>query len=204
MNDMLAGFSVASGEQVMAQVPMFAIVSASRPWVEANFKETDLTHVRPGQVATVVLAGMGGPTMLAILAADGERTRGTRRFVLQPNFGHEGLRRGLGGLGLGLVDEQLVVERGRFYAILVAEPGGVGGELGDLEGLVGPHLLARGGPVLARYLEQELRRCGVEAAGLGSATPGRDPGRARALSRRRELLAEALVKTRRQGHPGPA
>ena len=163
-----------------------------------------LATLAAGEVATVVIAGMGGPTMLAILAADGERTRGTRRFVLQPNFGHEGLRRGLGGLGLGLVDEQLVVERGRFYAILVAEPGGVGGELGDLEGLVGPHLLARGGPVLARYLEQELRRCEVEAAGLGSATPGRDPGRARALSRRRELLAEALVKTRGQGHPGPA
>ena len=43
------------GEQVRAQVPMFAIVSSTRPWVEANFKETDLTHVRPGQIATVVL-----------------------------------------------------------------------------------------------------------------------------------------------------
>lgn len=43
------------GEQARAQVPMFAIVSSTRPWVEANFKETDLTHVRPGQIATVVL-----------------------------------------------------------------------------------------------------------------------------------------------------
>lgn len=43
------------GEQVKAATPLFAIVSDTRPWVEANFKETELTHVRPGQTATVVL-----------------------------------------------------------------------------------------------------------------------------------------------------
>jgi membrane fusion protein (multidrug efflux system) len=43
------------GEQVKAATPLFAIVSDSRPWVEANFKETELTHVRAGQRATIVL-----------------------------------------------------------------------------------------------------------------------------------------------------
>jgi membrane fusion protein, multidrug efflux system len=43
------------GEQVRAATPLFALVVLSRPWVEANFKETDLTHVRVGQKATVVL-----------------------------------------------------------------------------------------------------------------------------------------------------
>jgi membrane fusion protein, multidrug efflux system len=43
------------GEQVKPQTALFAVVSARRPWVEANFKETDLTFVRPGQKATVVL-----------------------------------------------------------------------------------------------------------------------------------------------------
>ncbi|CAN5612659.1 HlyD family secretion protein [soil metagenome] len=43
------------GEQVRAATPLFALVSASRPWVEANFKETELTHVKVGQKATVVL-----------------------------------------------------------------------------------------------------------------------------------------------------
>jgi membrane fusion protein, multidrug efflux system len=43
------------GEQVRTATPLFAIVSDTRPWVEANFKETELTHVRPGQSATVVL-----------------------------------------------------------------------------------------------------------------------------------------------------
>ncbi len=43
------------GEQVKAATPLFAIVRDSRPWVEANFKETELTWVRPGQSATVTL-----------------------------------------------------------------------------------------------------------------------------------------------------
>jgi membrane fusion protein, multidrug efflux system len=43
------------GEQIKAATPLFAIVKDSRPWIEANFKETELTWVRPGQTATVVL-----------------------------------------------------------------------------------------------------------------------------------------------------
>jgi membrane fusion protein (multidrug efflux system) len=43
------------GEQVRAATPLFAIVSDAPPWVEANFKETELTYVRPGQTATIVL-----------------------------------------------------------------------------------------------------------------------------------------------------
>lgn len=43
------------GEQIRAATPLFAIVRDTRPWVEANFKETELTWVRPGQTATVIL-----------------------------------------------------------------------------------------------------------------------------------------------------
>jgi membrane fusion protein (multidrug efflux system) len=43
------------GEQVKAATPLFVLVAKTRPWVEANMKETDLTHVKPGQKATVVL-----------------------------------------------------------------------------------------------------------------------------------------------------
>jgi membrane fusion protein, multidrug efflux system len=43
------------GEQIRAATPLFALVADTRPWVEANFKETELTHVRKGQIAQVVL-----------------------------------------------------------------------------------------------------------------------------------------------------
>ena len=38
-------------EQVKAQTPLFALVTDRRPWLEANFKETDLTHVTAGPVS---------------------------------------------------------------------------------------------------------------------------------------------------------
>ena len=40
------------GDHVNAATPLFALMSSSDMWVEANFKETDLTHMRPGQKAT--------------------------------------------------------------------------------------------------------------------------------------------------------
>jgi membrane fusion protein (multidrug efflux system) len=43
------------GDQLKSATPIFVIVAASRPWVEANMKETDLTHVVAGQKARVVL-----------------------------------------------------------------------------------------------------------------------------------------------------
>ncbi len=43
------------GEQVRAMTPLFVVVAKTRPWVEANMKETDLTYVEPGQKARVVL-----------------------------------------------------------------------------------------------------------------------------------------------------
>ena len=43
------------GEQVRAMTPLFVVVAKTRPWVEANMKETDLTYVQPGQKAEVVL-----------------------------------------------------------------------------------------------------------------------------------------------------
>jgi len=43
------------GEQVKAATPLFVIVANTRPWVEANLKETTLTHITVGQRARVVL-----------------------------------------------------------------------------------------------------------------------------------------------------
>ena len=40
------------GSYVTASTPVFSMIS-DRIWVEANFKETELTHMRPGQDATV-------------------------------------------------------------------------------------------------------------------------------------------------------
>ncbi len=44
-----------AGEYVESGKPVFSIIAERQPWVEANLKETELTHVRVGQKATIVV-----------------------------------------------------------------------------------------------------------------------------------------------------
>ncbi len=48
------------GDYVNAGVPVFSLVAVDEIWVEANFKETDLTHIRPGQRAAVDIDAYSG------------------------------------------------------------------------------------------------------------------------------------------------
>ena len=50
------------GDYINAVVPLFALVSQTNMWVEANFKETDLAHMRPGQKATFTVDAFPGTT----------------------------------------------------------------------------------------------------------------------------------------------
>jgi membrane fusion protein, multidrug efflux system len=48
------------GDYINAVVPQFALVSQKDMWVEANFKETDLSYMRPGQQATFTVDAFPG------------------------------------------------------------------------------------------------------------------------------------------------
>ncbi|HVW70254.1 MAG TPA: HlyD family secretion protein [Steroidobacteraceae bacterium] len=50
------------GDYINAVVPVFALVARKDMWVEANFKETDLEHMRPGQKATFTVDAFPGTT----------------------------------------------------------------------------------------------------------------------------------------------
>ena len=46
--------SVQPGAQISTTTPLMAVVPANNLWVDANFKETQLAHMRIGQTATIV------------------------------------------------------------------------------------------------------------------------------------------------------
>ena len=71
------------GEQVKAATPLFSLVVLSRPWVEANYKETELTHVKVGQKATVVLDTYPGVTWEALVESVSPAT-GAEFAILPP------------------------------------------------------------------------------------------------------------------------
>jgi membrane fusion protein (multidrug efflux system) len=53
------------GDHINAAAPVFALMSTRDVWVEANFKEDQLTHMRPGQSATVSVDTFPGRTFQA-------------------------------------------------------------------------------------------------------------------------------------------
>jgi membrane fusion protein (multidrug efflux system) len=55
LDGVAVNMKVQLGEQVKPAIPLFVLVADHRPWIEANIKETDLTHVHVGQKARVVL-----------------------------------------------------------------------------------------------------------------------------------------------------
>lgn len=58
----IARKAVNPGQVVQAGQPLFAIVQVDSVWVTANFKETQLARIRPGQRTTIEVDAYGGRT----------------------------------------------------------------------------------------------------------------------------------------------
>jgi membrane fusion protein, multidrug efflux system len=49
----IANFSLRPGNTVQPNAPLFVVIADQEYWVDANFKETELNEIRPGQKATI-------------------------------------------------------------------------------------------------------------------------------------------------------
>ncbi len=49
----IANLDLQAGEYVKEGAPVFSLIADVAPWIEANLKETQLTHVREGQSVTI-------------------------------------------------------------------------------------------------------------------------------------------------------
>jgi membrane fusion protein (multidrug efflux system) len=56
----VSNMKLQAGEHVTSGVPVFSLIQAGERWIEANFKETQLTHMRVGQTARVVADAFPG------------------------------------------------------------------------------------------------------------------------------------------------
>jgi membrane fusion protein (multidrug efflux system) len=71
------------GSYVNAAAPVFALVSTSDVWVEANFKEVQLDHMRSGQEASVQVDSYPGRTFTGRVVSESPGT-GSAFSVLPP------------------------------------------------------------------------------------------------------------------------
>jgi membrane fusion protein, multidrug efflux system len=56
----VSNMKLQAGEHVASGVPVFSLIQSGERWIEANFKETQLTHMRVGQAARVVADAFPG------------------------------------------------------------------------------------------------------------------------------------------------
>jgi membrane fusion protein (multidrug efflux system) len=71
------------GSAINASAPVFALVSTSDVWIEANFKEDQLTHMRVGQAASVKVDSYPGKSFEAEVVSLSPGT-GSQFSVLPP------------------------------------------------------------------------------------------------------------------------
>lgn len=57
------------GDYLNAATPAFALVSSQNVWIEANFKEVQLTHMEPGQQAEVLIDAYPGHKLAATVVS---------------------------------------------------------------------------------------------------------------------------------------
>ena len=63
----LSNVTLQQGEYVEIGDPLLALVTSDQPWVEANLKEVQLTHVKVGQAASVVVDSYPDMEMSAVV-----------------------------------------------------------------------------------------------------------------------------------------
>ncbi|MDD4627174.1 MAG: class I SAM-dependent methyltransferase [Syntrophomonas sp.] len=117
-----------------------------------------LEVLRPGEVATVIIAGMGGDNIAEILSREWSHSASYKKFVFQPMSKAEVLRRELSRQGWPVLEESLVKEQQRIFLIISACPGNAPYELTPLELDLGPIILKNDKPLKQHFLEDSLRK----------------------------------------------
>ena len=149
-----------------------------------------LKELKPGEADTVIIAGMGGELMLRILR-DGAHVRNSvKHYILSPQSELSVFRHGLEELGFSIVEEEMLLDEGKYYVILHVSPGTMHYER-EYEYRYGADLIRKQDPVLKEFLE--LAQGEELLAHLGRS--GTDGARKRA-----ESLINELEETKEAYH----
>jgi len=121
-----------------------------------------LEVLKKGEVSTVIIAGMGGETIMDILGKDPEKSHSYKRLILQPRTFIGELRLWLLENGYRFVDYGLCRERDLINEVMAVEPSESGScteEAWNMkrEELFSSFLLEKGDPLLEEYLEIRLK-----------------------------------------------
>lgn len=152
-------------------------------------KGDGLEVISPNEVTCITIAGMGGTLIQSILEKGKEKLAGVQTLILQPNIGAKKIREWLLKNGWELVAEQILLDDGRIYEILVAERGESEkpySQKKDAYLLVGPFLAKERNDVFVQKWTHELAHWKKIVAQLDAA------GQTEASEQKRKELIEKI------------
>ncbi len=142
-----------------------------------------LTVLKPGEAATVVIAGMGGELTSRLLSAEPSVTDSVERFVFQPRSRAGMLREWLWDHGWRICEERLVRERGRLCQVFAAEKG-------EQKPYDYPDIPECGDPLMIEFLDRELVNIRIVMENLLRSKKTEDHMTAETLRRKADILEQ--------------
>lgn len=116
-----------------------------------------LEIIKPFEVDTVIIAGMGGLLIRDILSKDMNLTNSITNFILQPMVASRELRQYLYNGNFRIIDEDLVKEDEKYYEIIYAKRGKDFVEK-DIYYEIGKKLIEKKHPLLKEFVEYKLTK----------------------------------------------
>lgn len=134
-----------------------------------NFRLGDgLACIAPHEVDTIVIAGMGGETIISILQAAPWTNNEQYRLLLQPMTKMEVLRTWLAEHGYRFEDERLVYENRAYFPVMAVIGGGDEKKLSPGQMWGGVALLDD--PLQGKALDETIRHLSFAVSGLASSS----------------------------------
>lgn len=122
-----------------------------------------LDAIAPEETDTILIAGMGGETIITILGSAPWTKRGDHLLLLQPMTKVEMLRKWLADNGYTFTGERLVFDKDHLYPVMLVR-GGKQQSLGVAEQYGG--VMLDGDPLYGDYLDERIKKLTIAIDGL--------------------------------------
>ncbi len=159
-------------------------------------------HIRMGDglekladenVDSIVIAGMGGMLITHILARGADVVARAKQLVLQPQSDLQAVRKYLHEQGHAILNEDMLVDAGKYYVVMDVRVGEKSRELSKVELNFGPVLLAKKHPILHAWLLEQQENNSNILSNLAQKNTASAAARTAELEEEQKLLLEALA-----------
>ena len=148
-----------------------------------------------GEADSILIAGMGGDLVIRILQNGSAVCRAAKELILQPQSELKRVRKFLREHSYKIVDEDMVLEDGKYYPMMKVIPVEFDNFWKDKQediiepcDMYGPLLIKNGNPILRKFLVRQHKQLEMILEGLEN-----QPDSENIIKRRKEVLEEISI-----------